>query len=79
MEPITIIIVWVIYVVLLLLALIYSGIVVYHVLKYRFDDDLPREQGYYAGLALAVYLSLSGLILLTSIMIAMYLLIFSSA
>ena len=66
----------VVYFVLLLLVLIYGGIVVYHVLKYRFDDDLPKEQGYYAGRALAVYLGLSGLVLLTSIVTALFMLMF---
>ncbi|MBN2585313.1 hypothetical protein JXA59_01535 [Patescibacteria group bacterium] len=66
--------IWVIYFVLLILSLLYTGVIVYHVLKYRYDD-LPREQGQYAGRALAVYLGLIGLILLLSIIIALSMLL----
>jgi len=65
-----IIIVWIIYFVLLFISLFYAGVIIYHVLKYRYDD-LPREQGQYAGRALALYVGLGGLLLLLSIVIAL--------
>lgn len=72
------IIVWTTYFVLLLIALVYAGLIVYHIFKYRYDD-LPREQGQYAGKALAIYLGLGGLILLSSIFIALLILLFRSS
>jgi len=66
---------WAIYLLLLLISLVYAGIIVYHVLKYRYED-LPREQGQYAGRALAVYLGLGGFTLLLSIVIALFILWF---
>lgn len=72
------IIIWAVYIVLLLLAIIYAGLIVYHIFKYRYDD-LPREQGQYAGKALAIYLGLGGLILLLSIFVALLILLFRSS
>jgi heme/copper-type cytochrome/quinol oxidase subunit 2 len=68
------IIIWTVYFVLVFLALVYAGLIVYHIFKYRYDD-LPREQGQYAGKALAIYLGLSGLILLLSIFAALLLIL----
>ncbi|MFA5270155.1 MAG: hypothetical protein WC400_00860 [Patescibacteria group bacterium] len=70
-----VVIIWIIYFVLLLLSLIYAGVIIYHILKYRYDD-LPREQGQYAGRALALYLGLGGLTLLLSIVIALFMILF---
>jgi len=72
------IIIWTAYFVLVFLALVYAGLIVYHIFKYRYDD-LPREQGQYAGKALAIYLGLGGLILLSSIFIALLILLFRSS
>jgi hypothetical protein len=69
------VIIWIVYFVLLLLALAYAGVIVYHILKYRYDD-LPREQGQYAGRALAIYLGFGGLTLLLSIVIALAMILF---
>lgn len=69
-----IIVVWTIYTILLVISLIYAGVIVYHILKYRYDD-LPREQAQYAGRALSTYLGLGGLTLLLSIVIALFLLL----
>lgn len=70
------IIIWIVYFVLLLIALAYAGVIVYHILKYRYDD-LPREQGQYANQVLVVYGGLGGLVLLLSIVIALSMLIFN--
>ena len=68
------VIIWTVYAVLLLLAMIYAGIIVYHVLKYR-DDDLPREQFQHSNKALAIYLGLSGLVVLLSLIITISMLL----
>ncbi|OGB74796.1 hypothetical protein A2810_00590 [candidate division Kazan bacterium RIFCSPHIGHO2_01_FULL_49_10] len=70
-----IVVVWIIYFILLLLSLIYAGVIVYHILKYRYDD-LPREQAQYAGRALSIYLGLGGLTLLLSIVVALFMILF---
>jgi len=72
------IIIWTAYFVLVFMALVYAGLIVYHIFKYRYDD-LPREQGQYAGKAMAIYLGLGGLILLSSIFIALLILLFRSS
>ncbi|OGB74202.1 hypothetical protein A2V68_00275 [candidate division Kazan bacterium RBG_13_50_9] len=58
-----------VYLVLLLMALIYAGIVIYHVAKYR-QDDLPPRQGYYALKILWLYLIVVGVVLIASISLA---------
>lgn len=69
------IIIWTVYFVLLFVALVYAGLIVYHIFKYRYDD-LPREQAQYAGKALAIYLGLGGLAVLLSLFIALLILAF---
>lgn len=63
-----------IYGVLLLAALVFAGIIVYHyhVLKY-YRQDFPEEQAQYAIKALWVYLIINGSILIGSIVLALIL------
>lgn len=60
-----------IYIVLLLVALSFAGIIVYHyyVLKHH-RADFPPQEGRYAQRALWTYLIIGGAVLITSIVIA---------
>lgn len=70
-----IIIAWIAYALLILLALLYASVIVWHIIKYRYDD-LPRDRsGQSANRALALYLGFGGLVLLVSIVIALSMLL----
>ena len=57
------------YIILLLIALVYSGVIVYHILKYHKEDLSPRR-AIYAKKALWVYIAVGGIILIVSIVVA---------
>lgn len=57
-----------IYVVLLLLALLYSGVISYHVLKYR--SELPQRESQRALTVLIFYLLAGGSLLVISLILA---------
>lgn len=57
------------YIILLLIALIYASIIIYHILKYHREDLSPRQASY-AKKALWVYITVSGFILIISIVLA---------
>ncbi len=60
-----------IYIVLLIIAIGFTGIIIYHyyVLKHH-RADFPSKEGQYAQKALWTYLTVGGIILITSIVIA---------
>jgi len=60
-----------IYIVLLIIAFGFAGIIIYHyyVLK-RHRVDFPSKEGQYAQRALWLYLTVGGVILITSIVMA---------
>lgn len=58
----------IVYVVLLLLALLYSGVISYHVLKYR--SQLPERESRRALAVLVCYLLAGGTLLVISLILA---------
>ena len=61
-----------VYIVCLLLAAAYAGIIAYHVIKYQIDD-LPRAQEKYAQSILWLYLTFGIVIIVGSIVMAIIL------
>lgn len=62
------------YIILLLIALVYSGVIIYHMLKY-YQEDLSPRRASYAKKALWLYITVSGFILVMSIIIGVILFI----
>ncbi len=57
------------YIILLLLAVVYAAIIIYHILKYHHEDLSPRRAKY-AKKALWLYITISTVLLVVSIGIA---------
>lgn len=58
----------IVYAVLLLLALLYSGVITYHVVKYR--SQLPQQESKRALAVLVCYLLAGGTLLVISLILA---------
>lgn len=68
-------ILFILYFLFLIFTLIYSGVVVYHILKYR--HQLPRQESRKALSYLAVYSIIGGIILVFSLITGITYLFFS--
>lgn len=57
------------YIIILLITVIYAGIIIYHVLKYHYEDLSPRRV-LYSKKVLGIYITVSTILLVVSIGVA---------